>query len=170
VRRLLSQSAGAVTGYVTGNLAIGAVCGASTFVVLLVLGMPYAAALALLVAVLDLIPLVGATLGEALLVIVGLFVEPWKGVVLLAFILVYQQIEGSVLQPLVYSRAVHLNGLVIIIAVLVGGMLLGIPGALLAVPVAEIIRIVATDLLAYRRARQEANGLASADRSQPASR
>jgi predicted PurR-regulated permease PerM len=92
VRRLLSQSAGAVTGYVTGNLAIGAVCGASTFVVLLVLGMPYAAALALLVAVLDLIPLVGATLGEALLVIVGLFVEPWKGVVLLAFILVYQQV------------------------------------------------------------------------------
>jgi predicted PurR-regulated permease PerM len=170
VRRLLTQSAGAVTGYVTGNLAISAICGVTTFVVLLVLGMPYAAALALLVAVLDLIPLVGATLGGALLVIVGLFVAPWKGVVLLAFILVYQQIEGSVLQPLVYSRAVHLNGLVILIAVLVGGMLLGIPGALLAVPVAEIIRIVATDLLAYRRARQEANGLASADRSQPASR
>jgi predicted PurR-regulated permease PerM len=167
VRRLLSQSAGAVTGYVTGNLAIGAVCGASTFVVLLVLGMPYAAALALLVAVLDLIPLVGATLGEALLVIVGLFVEPWKGVVLLAFILVYQQVEGSVLQPLVYSRAVHLNGLVIIIAVLVGGMLLGIPGTLLAVPVAEIIRIVVTDLLAYRRERQSAKEPAVAAPSQP---
>jgi predicted PurR-regulated permease PerM len=145
VRRLPSQSAGAVTGYVAGHLAIGAVCGASTFVVLLVLGMPYAAALALLVAVLDLIPLVGATLGEALLVIVGLFVEPWKGVVLLVYILIYQQVEGSALQPLVYSRAVHLNGLVIIIAVLVGGMSLGIPGTLLAVPVAEIIRIVVTD-------------------------
>jgi predicted PurR-regulated permease PerM len=157
VRRLLTQSAGAVTGYVTGNLAISAICGVSTFVVLLVLGMPYAAALALLVAVLDLIPLVGATLGGALLVIVGLFVAPWKGVVLLVYILIYQQIEGSVLQPLVYSRAVHLNGLVILIAVLVGGMLLGIPGALLAVPVAEIIRIVVTDLLDYRRTRQEAH-------------
>jgi predicted PurR-regulated permease PerM len=170
VRSLVKQSAGAVTGYVTGNLAISAICGVTTFVVLLVLGMPYAAALALLVAVLDLIPLVGATLGGALLVIVGLFVAPWKGVVLLAFILVYQQIEGSVLQPLVYSRAVHLNGLVILIAVLVGGMLLGIPGALLAVPVAEIIRIVVTELLDYRRARREANEPASADRSQPAPR
>src|SRR5215208_380635 len=166
---VLTQSAGAVTGYVTGNLAISSICGVSTFIVLLVLGMPYAAALALLVAVLDLVPLVGATLGGALLVIVGLFVEPWKAVVLLIFILVYQQVESSVLQPLVYSRAVHLNGLVILIAVLVGGMLLGIPGALLAVPVAEIIRIVVTDLLAYRRTTKVTNEPAVASLSPPSS-
>jgi predicted PurR-regulated permease PerM len=131
------------------------ICGITTFVVLLVLGMPYAAPLALLVAVLDLVPLVGATLGGALLVIVGLFVEPWKAVVLLVYIVVYQQFEGSVLQPLVYSKAVQLNGLVILVALLVGGQLLGIPGALLAIPVAEIIRIVVTELLAYRRTPQE---------------
>jgi predicted PurR-regulated permease PerM len=70
---------------------------------------------------------------------------------------VYQQVEGSVLQPLVYSKAVQLNGLVILIALLVGGQLLGIPGALLAIPVAEIIRIVVTELLAYRRTPKEAN-------------
>src|SRR5829696_362102 len=156
VRRLLSQSAGAISGYITGNLAISVICGITTFIVLLLLGMPYAAPLALLVAVLDLIPLVGATLGGALLVVVGLFVEPWKAVVLLVYIVVYQQVEGSVLQPLVYSKAVQLNGLVILIALLVGGQLLGIPGALLAIPVAEIIRIVVTELLAYRRTRQEA--------------
>jgi predicted PurR-regulated permease PerM len=138
LRRILAQSAGAVTGYVTGNLAISVICGVTTFVVLVVLGMPYGAALALLVAVLDLIPLVGATLGGALLVIVGLFVAPWKAVVLLIYIVVYQQIEGSILQPMVYSHAVQLSGLVIFIAVLVGGLLLGIPGALLAIPVAEI--------------------------------
>src|SRR3712207_4882643 len=97
------------------------VCGVVTFVVLSVLGMPYAGALALLVAVLDLIPLVGATLGGALLVIVGLFVAPWKAVVLLVYIVVYQQVEGSVLQSMVYSHAVQLSGLVIFIAVLVGG-------------------------------------------------
>ena len=97
VRRLLEQSAGAISGYITGNLAISVICGVVTFVVLLILGMPYAAPLALLVAVLDLIPLVGATLGGALLVIVGLFVEPWKAVVLLVYIVVYQQVEGSVL-------------------------------------------------------------------------
>jgi predicted PurR-regulated permease PerM len=157
VRRILGQSAGAISGYITGNLAISVICGVTTFVVLLLLGMPYAAPLALLVAVLDLIPLVGATLGGALLVIVGLFVEPWKAVVLLVYIVVYQQAEGSLLQPIVYSRAVHLNGLVILIALLVGGQLLGIPGALLAIPVAEIIRIVVTELVAYRRTAQDAN-------------
>jgi predicted PurR-regulated permease PerM len=121
VRRLLTRSAGAISGYITGNLAISVICGVTTFVVLLILGMPYAAPLALLVAVLDLIPLVGATLGGALLVIVGLFVEPWKAVVLLVYIVVYQQVEGSVLQPMVYSKAVQLNALVIFIVVLVGG-------------------------------------------------
>jgi predicted PurR-regulated permease PerM len=156
VRRILAQSAGAVTGYVSGNLAISAICGVTTFVVLVVLGMPYAVALALVVAVLDLIPLVGATLGGALLVIVGLFVAPWKAVVLLIYIVVYQQIEGSILQPLVYSHAVQLDVLVIFIAVLVGGLLLGIPGALLAIPVVQIIRIVVTEIVAYWRTREEA--------------
>src|SRR5918994_689351 len=157
VRRILGQAAGAVSGYVTGNLAISVICGVTTFVVLLILGMPYAAPLALLVAVLDLVPLVGATLGGALLVIVGLFVEPWKAVVLLVFVLVYQQVESNFLQPIVYSKAVQLNGLVILIALLVGGELLGIPGALLAIPVSEITRIVVTELLAYRRTARGAN-------------
>jgi predicted PurR-regulated permease PerM len=167
VRRLLTQSGGAISGYITGNLAISVICGIITFVVLLVLGMPYAAPLALVVAVLDLVPLVGATLGGALLVIVGLFVEPWKAVVLLVFVLIYQQVESSILQPLVYSKAVQLNGLVILIALLVGGQLLGIPGALLAIPVAEIIRIVVTELLAYRRATREASEPAAASSSPP---
>jgi predicted PurR-regulated permease PerM len=167
VRSLLKQSARAVTGYVGGNLAISVICGVVTFIVLVVLGMPYAAALALLVAVLDLIPLVGATLGGALLVIVGLFVAPWKAVVLLIYIVVYQQVEGSILQPMVYSHAVQLNALVIFIAVLVGGLLLGIPGALLAIPVVEIMRIVVTEILAYRRKRQEANKPAVSSPSQP---
>src|SRR5215204_4773747 len=168
VRRLFSRSAGAISGYITGNLAISVICGVTTFIVLLILGMPYAAPLALLVAVLDLIPLVGATLGGALLGVVGLFVEPWKAVVLLVYIVVYQQVEGSVLQPLVYSKAVQLNGLVILIALLVGGQLLGIPGALLAIPVAEIIRIVVTELLAYRRTPKEAKEPAVASSSPPA--
>ncbi len=101
VRRLLEQSAGAVSGYITGNLAISFICGVLTFFVLLVLGMPYPAALALLVAVLDLIPLVGATLGGALLVIVGFFVSPLTALILLVYVLIYQQVEGSVLQPMV---------------------------------------------------------------------
>ena len=172
VRRILGQAAGAVSGYVTGNLAISLICGVTTFVMLLLLllllGMPYAAPLALLVAVLDLVPLMGATLGGALLVIVGLFVEPWKAVVLLVFVLVYQQVESNLLQPLVYSKAVQLNGLVILIALLVGGQLLGIPGALLAIPVAEIIRILITEIRDYRRTTQEAGETAVASPPPPA--
>ena len=169
VRRLFTQSAGAISGYVTGNLAISAICGVLTFIMLVILGMPYAAPLALLVAVLDLVPLVGATLGGAILVIVGFFVAPWKAVVLLVFVVVYQQVESNFLQPIVYSQAVQLNGLVILIALLVGGQLLGIPGALLAIPVAEIIRIVVTEVLAYQRTRQEeANEPAVASASPPA--
>jgi predicted PurR-regulated permease PerM len=86
---------------------------------------------------------------------VAFFVAPWTALVLLVWFLIYQNvIEGSILQPMVYSRAVHLDALTIFVAVLVGAVLLGIPGALLAIPVAEIIRIVVTDLLAYRRARR----------------
>ena len=167
IRRVLEQAAGAISGYVTGNLAISVICGVTTFGVLLLRGMPYAAPLVLLVAVLDLVPLVGATLGGALLVIVGLFVEPWKAIVLLVFVLVYQQVESNLLQPLVYSQAVQLNGLVILIALLVGGQLLGIPGALLAIPVAEIIRIVITELRDYRRAEQGAGETAVASSPPP---
>src|ERR687889_340598 len=167
VRRILGQAAGAISGYVTGNLAISVICGVTTFVVLLILGMPYAAPLALLVAVLDLVPLVGATLGGALLVIVGLFVEPWKALVLLVFVLVYQQVESSMLQPLVYSHAVQLSGLAVLIALLVGGQLLGIPGALLAIPVAEIIRILITEIRDYRREIREADEPTIASSSPP---
>src|SRR5215203_2371423 len=168
VRRLLRQSAGAISGYITGNLAISFICGVLTFIVLLVLGMPYPAALALLVALLDLIPLVGATLGGALLVVVGFFVSPLTALILLVYVLVYQQVEGSVLQPLVYSRAVQLNALLIFIAILVGAALLGIPGALLAIPVAEIIRIVVTDLIEHRSRLAEEEAAHSAEQGEPA--
>jgi predicted PurR-regulated permease PerM len=167
VRSILGQSAGAVSGYITGNLAISFVAGVTTFIVLVVLGMPYPAALALLVAVLDLIPLVGATLGATIVVVVALFVAWWKALILLVFFLVYQQFEGSVLQPLVYSRAVHLDGLTIFVAVLVGGLLLGIPGALLAIPVAEIIRIVVTDLVEHRSRLAEAEAAVSTTQNEP---
>jgi predicted PurR-regulated permease PerM len=154
VRNILRQSGGAVFGYISGNLAISFIAGVATFILLEILGMPDPLALALLVAVLDLVPLVGATLGAAVVIAVALFVAPWKALILLVFFLIYQQFEGSVLQPMVYSRAVHLDGLTIFTAVLVGALLLGIPGALLAIPVAEIIRIIVTDVLAYRRMRR----------------
>ncbi len=97
----------------------------------------------------------------------GLFVDPLTALILLVFILVDQQVEGSVLRPMVYSRAVQLHPLLIFVAVLVGAALLGIPGALLAIPVAGIFRITGADLLAYRRMRQDQEETAVPSPSQP---
>jgi len=167
VRRLLAQSSGAVFGYISGNLVISLICGVTTFIVLVVLGMPYPAALAVLVALLDLIPLVGATIGGALLVIVGLFVSPLIALILLVYVLIYQQVEGNVLQPMIYSRTVQLDPLLIFVALLIGGLLMGIPGALLAIPVAEIIRIVVTDLVEHRSRRAEEEAARSTIQNEP---
>lgn len=150
VRRVLERSAGAVSGYITGNLIISVIAGVTTFVVLWILGMPYAVPLALVVAFFDLIPLVGATLGAIIVTLVGFFVDPTKGFVLLGFFVVYQQIENNLLQPLIYGRSVRLHPLAVFIAAVAGAQLLGILGALLAIPVAEIIRILISEALSGR--------------------
>ena len=153
VQRVLKQAAAAVSGYVTGNLLISLICGVALYVVLIVVSMPYAVVLALLVAVLDLIPQVGATMGGALLVLAGLFVDPWKSVVLLAYFIIYQLVENHILTPVVYSQTIKLHPLVILVAVLMGGLLYGIVGTLLAMPVAEVIRILGAEWLEAREHR-----------------
>lgn len=147
LRNLLDQASGAVSGYITGNLTISLIAGISTFLFLNLpfIAMPYAVVLALIVALFDLVPLVGATIGAAIVILVGLFYDPVTGIILIVFFLVYQQIENNLLQPLVYGRSVKLHPLVIFLAVLAGGELLGILGALLAIPVAEIARILLVD-------------------------
>jgi predicted PurR-regulated permease PerM len=150
LRRILGLSADAVHGYVNGNLLISLIAGVAAFAALSILRVPYAVALALVIALLDLIPLVGSMLGAAIVVVVVLFIDPVKAVILVVFFLLYQQLENNVLQPLVYGRSVKLHPLVIFLAVLAGGNLLGILGALLAIPVAEILRILAAEWLASR--------------------
>lgn len=150
VRRILNRSAGAVSGYITGNLTISLICGVGVYIVLLLLGMPYAAALALIVAVLDLIPFIGAPLGGAMLVIVSLFIDPFDSLVLLVYFVVYKLVEDYILTPVIYSRSVQLHPLAIFIAILAGGVLYGVLGALLAIPIAEIIRILGAEWLAAR--------------------
>jgi len=145
LRRLLEQSAHAVYGYISGNLTISLIAGVGAFVAMAVLHVRYAVALALVVALLDLIPLVGATVGAVIIVIVGWFVSPVTAGLLAAYFFIYQQVENNVLQPLVYGRSVRLHPLAIFLAVLVGAELLGILGALIAIPVAEILRIMGTE-------------------------
>jgi predicted PurR-regulated permease PerM len=140
-----------VGGYVTGNLLISVVAGIVSTVVLLVLGVPFAVALGLLVAILDLIPLAGATIAAIIVSTVGFLDSITAGVVLVIFFILYQQFENHVLQPLVYSRTVQLSPLVILIAVLVGAQLAGVIGALGAIPIAGSIQVLVVDWLEHRR-------------------
>lgn len=141
-----------VGGYVTGNLLISVIAGVAAMAVLFLLGSSYSVALAVVVAILDLIPLAGATLA-AIIVSTVVFLElGWvKGVIIIIFFLVYQQVENHVLQPVIYGRTVQLSPLVVLISVLVGAELLGILGALAAIPVAGIVQAVGRELIRYRK-------------------
>ena len=140
-----------VGGYVTGNLAISFVAGVASTAVLFALGVPYAVALGLLVAILDLIPLAGATIAAVAVSTVGFIHSLTAGIVLIAFFVVYQQFENHVLQPLVYGRTVQLSPLIVLIAVLMGAKLAGVIGALGAIPIAGAIQVILIDWLAHRR-------------------
>lgn len=146
----------AVGGYVSGNLLISVIAGGATAIMLLILGVPFALALALLVAVLDLIPLAGATVAAVLVVLVALTQSLTDAIVMTVFFLVYQQLENHLLQPLVYGRTVQLSPLAVLISVLVGAEVAGIVGALAAIPVAGTIQILLVDAHRARRARREA--------------
>jgi predicted PurR-regulated permease PerM len=155
-RRVGSDLYRSVGGYVRGNLAISLVAGVSAAVVLLVLGVPYALALALVVAILDLVPLIGATLGAGVVLAVVAFQSITAAVVWLVFAIVYQQVENHLLQPLVYGRMVLLPPFAVLLAVLVGAQLAGVVGALGAIPVASAIQILSVDIMRERRAARAA--------------
>jgi predicted PurR-regulated permease PerM len=143
-----------IGGYVTGNLLISVIAGASSGLVAFLVGVPYAAALGLVVAILDLIPLAGATLAAILVVLVALAAQGLTSAIVLAvFFVVYQQIENHLLQPIVYGRTVQLSPLAVLVAVLVGAEVAGILGALGAIPVAGAIQVLLVDWQEHRRAR-----------------
>jgi predicted PurR-regulated permease PerM len=153
IRRVGGDCAKSVTGYISGNLLISFICGLLTYVVLLIAGVPFAGLIALFVGLADLIPLVGATIGGAIAVIAGFIHSVPTGIAVLVFFVLYQQLENHLLQPLVFARTVKLNPLTVIIAILIGVELLGILGALLAIPVASMIQVILRDVWDNRRGR-----------------
>jgi predicted PurR-regulated permease PerM len=141
-----------VSGYVTGNLFISLIAGGSTSLVLAITGVPYALALGLVVAILDLIPLAGATLAGILIVTVAALASGLTAAIVVGvFFVVYQQIENHLLQPLVYGRTVELSPLAVLISVLIGAEVAGVLGALSAIPVAGTIQILLVDWREQRR-------------------
>jgi predicted PurR-regulated permease PerM len=145
-----------VGGYVTGNLFISLIAGITSTLVLLAVGVRYAVALGLLVAILDLIPLAGATIAAIIVCSIGFLHSLAAGIILIVFFILYQQLENHVLQPLVYSRTVRLSPLAILISVLVGAEIAGVLGALAAIPVAGTIQVLLRAWLEERRRRRTA--------------
>jgi predicted PurR-regulated permease PerM len=141
-----------VGGYVSGNLLISLIAGLLTTVLLLALGVPFAVALGVIVAVLDLIPLAGATIAAIIIGTVAFLHSITAGIVVVVFFIVYQQIENHFLRPFIYSRTVQLSPLAVLISVLIGAKLAGILGALGAIPVAGAIQVI---LLEWQRGRRE---------------
>lgn len=152
IQRVAADCAKSVSGYITGNLAISVICGLLTFAALKIMGVPYAGLLALFVAIADLIPLVGATLGAVVAVAAAFIHSVPAGIVAIVFFLVYQQLENHLLQPLIFSRTVKVNPLTVLIAILVAVELAGILGALLAIPIASMIQVIARDVWTNRPA------------------
>jgi predicted PurR-regulated permease PerM len=153
VRRIGSDVAGAVTGYMAGNLVICLIAGTSTWIFLSIVGVPFAGVLGLWVGFADLLPLVGATIGAIPTIAIAFLHSTGAGVAVLIFYIVYQQIENHFLQPVVMSRTVKLNPLGVLLSVLVGVELAGFVGALLAIPAAGAIQVVIRDLWDERQQR-----------------
>jgi predicted PurR-regulated permease PerM len=133
-----------VGGYVLGNLLTSVIAGLGTFVFLEIVHVPYSVALGVLVAVLDLIPVVGSTIGGILVTLVALSVSTTVAVASLVFYIAYRLLEDYLLVPRVMNRAVDVPPVLTIVALIIGGSLLGIVGAFLAIPAAATVQLVIT--------------------------
>jgi predicted PurR-regulated permease PerM len=156
-----------VGGYMIGNIIISILAGVFSYLTFRLLGVPFAVPLAVLVAVFDMIPMIGATLGAIVGVLVALFTSPlWPTTVLVAaFFVAYQQLENYLIAPRVLKTTVDIGAAAVLLAGLIGATLLGLVGALMAIPVAAAFNVLLNERLAVREAAAEAEAtrLATAD-------
>ncbi|NLT05540.1 MAG: AI-2E family transporter [Solirubrobacterales bacterium] len=155
-RRVGEETSKAVGGYVAGVFAVALLAGIVSFLVMTLLGIPYAVPLAVQMAFFAILPLVGSTIGAAVIAVVAAFEGPGTAVAWILFWVVYQQTETHVLGPLVYRRAVDMSPALVILSVLAGGTLLGVLGALLAIPAAATIQILVREWWRGRRGAEPA--------------
>lgn len=154
-RRVLTRIGHAVGGYVRGALTIGLIAGFTTFLVLTILGVPFSAPLAVMAGLFSLIPLVGATIAAFIILLVTLFNDfPTASIAWLIWAVVYQQVENNVIQPQVQKRTVQVHPFLVLVAVLFGATLMGVIGALVAIPVAASLQIALRELNDFRQSQK----------------
>jgi predicted PurR-regulated permease PerM len=168
-RRIAGDISDAISGYVFGNFVISVLAGLVTYVTLEILGVPFALPLAILFGFFDLIPLVGATIGGILVGLVVAFVDFPVGLIVWAAVLIlYQQVENNMIQPFVYGKAVQLHPLIVIVAILIGAALLGVLGALMAIPTAAAVQAVVRDYWRFKHPDQDGRDPGDAPAQTPA--
>jgi predicted PurR-regulated permease PerM len=138
-----------VGGYMIGNIIISLFAGVSSFILLELVRVPFALPLAVAVAIADLIPMIGATLGAVICVVVSVFtVDIWPAaVIVLLFFIAYQQLENYLIAPRVLRNTVDLSSVAVLLAALIGGAVLGLVGAIMAIPVAATVKVVMSPML-----------------------
>jgi len=144
--RILDESLERIGGYVSGNIFISIIAGTLAFIVLEILGVPFAAALSVWVAIADLIPGVGAMLGAVVCVIVALFSSVGDGIAVGVYFVLYQRVENYLILPKVMTKAIDLSAPTVIITLLIGSSLAGLAGALIALPIAAAIKVIVREL------------------------
>jgi predicted PurR-regulated permease PerM len=151
IRKAFDHMGKAVGAYVGGALAQATVAAVLAYIVLIILSVPFAAALAILIFFSDLVPLVGATIGAIVVGLVTVFVDfPTATIVWVIYSIVYQQLENTLIQPQIQRRAVNVHPFIVLVAVLFGSTLLGVLGALVAIPVAASVQIGIREWWQYR--------------------
>ncbi len=154
IRAALEHMGKAVGAYVGGVLAQATLAAILAYIVLSILGVPFAAALAIVIFFADLVPLVGATIGAIVVGIVTLFTDfPTATIIWVIYSVIYQQVENTLIQPQIQKRAVNVHPFIVLVAVLFGSTLLGVLGALVAIPVAASVQIAIREWWEYRHAR-----------------
>ncbi len=153
-------------GWVRGQLMLSAIIGAITLAGLLAIGVPYAVLLALVAALGEAVPMVGPIFSAVPAVIVAFFQSPLQGLLTLGFYIVVQQVENAVVVPKVMERAVALHPLAVMLALLIGGELYGVTGAILSVPVTAALSVVAAEIKRERDERDKQRRLAAGDQPQ----
>ncbi len=144
---LADHTTSVIARYIGGNFLISGIAGSTTLLFMLLINAPFAFVLSVVVAICDLIPLVGAGIGAIIVAIILGLTAPQLVLPAILFLIVYQQIENNVLAPVIYKKMVYISPLLSFIAVIIGSALAGVLGALIAVPLVGVAQIVINELL-----------------------
>ncbi|TAK89708.1 AI-2E family transporter [Patescibacteria group bacterium] len=149
--QLASEMYQVVSSYFTGVLTIAAIAAACSIIAMTLVGLPYAVPLGILVGILGLIPYVGATIAAVIVVIVAFFTSTSAAIILAIYFFIYQQVENNILQPIIQGRTTSLSPLIVTIAILLGASAAGLFGALIAIPVAASLKVLAVHWFKHHR-------------------